>query len=198
MIFRVAILGHSQVPQAIPPIPGTDVRVFRVPEARLKKFEQYPKFQEALEWPHDLNIVFLGGNDIHLGGNRLSAPQITDKLVEIAERFYHLNQYTRLVYVEPREQHCQVLQDIYDGVVKEVNLSLRNHQKSGHAHFQLINLRSAYFDHSASGGAKFRFTPVTVIAKLIGAIQYDKRRHDYEERKRTQVNRHIIELLKQL
>ena len=63
MVYRVAIVGHSQVPKSIQAIENVEVRIYRKPGARLANFENYEEFQELFNWQHDLNIIFMGGSD---------------------------------------------------------------------------------------------------------------------------------------
>ena len=61
-MVKVAIVGHSQVPQEII-IPGVETRVFRKPGARIHDFHR-DLLPELLSFSADIIVIFLGGNDI--------------------------------------------------------------------------------------------------------------------------------------
>ena len=65
MVYRVAIIGHSQVPRNfIQAIDDVEVRIYRKPGARLAKFDVYEECQEPFNWHHEFNhIIFMGGID---------------------------------------------------------------------------------------------------------------------------------------
>ena len=102
MSFRVAIIGHSQVPTSFLAIPGIEIRIFRRSGAKLQYFSEYLEFQEVFTWPHDYNIVFLGGNDINVGPQSWSAARIARDLINLSWQFVELNQKVSLVLIEPR------------------------------------------------------------------------------------------------
>ena len=59
MVYRVAIVGHSQVPKSIQAIDGVETRIYRKPGARLAKFNEYEEYQELFNWQHDFNNIIL-------------------------------------------------------------------------------------------------------------------------------------------
>ena len=65
MVYRVAIIGHSQVPKSfMQAIEDVEVRIYRRPGARLAKFDVYEECQEPFNWHHEFNhIIFMGGSD---------------------------------------------------------------------------------------------------------------------------------------
>ena len=67
MTFRVAIVGHSQVPTYFPELDDVEVRIFRRSGAKLFNFDQYEEFEDLFSWNPHLTITFLGGNDISNG-----------------------------------------------------------------------------------------------------------------------------------
>lgn len=63
--FKVALVGHSQLPRQLNvDHRGVVVRSFRAPGARANEFQNIPRLQAALAWPHDLTILWLGSNDV--------------------------------------------------------------------------------------------------------------------------------------
>ena len=64
MVYRVAIIGHSQVPKNIQAIDDAEIRIYRKPGARLANFDEYEEYQELFNWHHEFNnIIFMGGSD---------------------------------------------------------------------------------------------------------------------------------------
>ena len=64
---QVAIVGHSLVPLNLRSVPGAEIRIFRAPGAKVANFESNRTLNAVLQWPHDLTIRFIGGNDIYDG-----------------------------------------------------------------------------------------------------------------------------------
>ena len=62
-MFKVAVVGHSLVPVAFPPLPGVEVQVFRKPGGKFLDLE-CREFAGVFSGRFDFLIVFLGGNDL--------------------------------------------------------------------------------------------------------------------------------------
>ena len=62
-MFKVAIVGHSQVPRQLHAI-DTTVRIFRAPGGRVSSFHSDSRLSSVLSWEHHLTFLWLGSNDV--------------------------------------------------------------------------------------------------------------------------------------
>ena len=64
-MYRVAIVGHSQVPRSfrVHSNPDIEIKIFRRPGGRISHIDE-PPLSDAFEYNPDLVFLFLGGNDI--------------------------------------------------------------------------------------------------------------------------------------
>ena len=62
-MYKVAIVGHSQVPVDLPEIPYVELKIFRKPGAKLEHVHESP-LGDVFNYRPDLCIVLMGGNDI--------------------------------------------------------------------------------------------------------------------------------------
>ena len=63
-MFRVSVLGHSNVPREPLEVYGCEVRTYRSPGAHAATFDENPTFRPVLEWQHELSVLFIGSNDV--------------------------------------------------------------------------------------------------------------------------------------
>ena len=172
MVYRVAIIGHSQVPKSIQAIEDVEIRIYRKPGARLAKFDEYEEFQELFNWHHDLNIVFIGGNDIP----SMPAKDIAEELIALARRFAALGQDVALVLIEPRKYtgFSQEYADQYNLELIRVNRKLKRLTQRQRACYSLINYTASPYHtgHTLDG---VHFTPLCkayIKAKMVGCIKH--------------------------
>ena len=62
MNFRVAIVGHSNVPTRISAVTGVDIKIYRKPGASIVDAYSEP-LSDVHRWQPHLIVLFLGGND---------------------------------------------------------------------------------------------------------------------------------------
>ena len=62
-MYKVAIVGHSQVPVDLPEIPFVELKIFRKPGAKLEHVHETP-LGYVFNFRPDLCIVLMRGNDI--------------------------------------------------------------------------------------------------------------------------------------
>ena len=62
-MYKVAIVGHSQVHVDLPEIPHVELKIFRKPGAKLEHVHETP-LGDVFNFRPDLCIVLMGGNDI--------------------------------------------------------------------------------------------------------------------------------------
>ena len=91
MVFRVAVLGHSQLPEEIPPIENCEFFVFKRSGARLD-FLDYPPLCHYFESRYDLAVMFLGGNDVteYIHNPLTLAHHIKNRLCQIRRNANHV------------------------------------------------------------------------------------------------------------
>ena len=175
MVYRVAIIGHSQVPRNfIQAIDDVEIRIYRKPGARLARFEDYEEFEEVFNWHHDLNIIFMGGNDIP----QMSAGDIAQQLIALAGRFVALGQDATLVLIEPRQYtgFSQEYADNYKLEMLRVNRKIKRKTQRNTACYTLINYTASPYQtgHRLDG---VHFTPLCqayIKAKMINCILHHK------------------------
>ena len=63
VLFKVALVGHSLIPRHLY-VDRCEIRIFRAPGARTHEFGRNDALRPALDWQHDLTILYLGGNDV--------------------------------------------------------------------------------------------------------------------------------------
>ena len=172
MVYRVAIIGHSQVPKSIQAIPDVEIRIYRKSGARLGNFENYEEFQELFNWHNDLNIIFLGGNDIP----SMPAKDIAEELIALARRFAALGQDVTLVQIEPRTYtgFSQEFADQYNVEMIRVNRKLKRLTQRQRACYSLINYTASpyHVGHTLDG---VHFQPLCkayIKAKMVGCINH--------------------------
>ena len=178
MVYKVAILGHSQVPRDFPEIAGVETRIFRKSGAKLNNF--YDTFEDVLYWQHNHTIIFLGGNDIGVGPNRWKPQQIATKLIEICWHFHNLGNAVSLVLIEPRNYFSDVYHKHYRNQADGVNRRLKRYSWHTEAPYHTINFSAVPFQRSHTiDGTHFRPLAIQhIIAKFKNAILWQKQKFD--------------------
>ena len=129
--FKVSIVGHSLVPPVLRvDCPRTVVRSYRAPGGRADRFDENETLRLALEWKHDLTVLWLGGNDVV----DTSDPQeIFDNLRAIITNLeVSCGSEVAIVLLEPRHQphHSPVSADRYRLISRGINRRLQRHFKT--------------------------------------------------------------------
>ena len=125
-MYRVSLIGHSNVPRDGIEAFGCEVRVYRSLGARAALFGENPVLQPVLGWQHELAILFLGSNDIT---PEVEAYEITDNIKAIVRQLEQCATKVALVLIEPRKivnpPPGKVDQGTYDRVSRSVNRKLQ-------------------------------------------------------------------------
>ena len=122
----VAIVGHSLVPPRLDYIEGAQVRIFRSPGAKALTFDSN-KISEVLNWPHDLTIIFLGGNDIY---DNCVPSKITNDIRSVIEQI-HSSCHSHIAFVliehrnPPPGNRFHVSASLYNRVANSINNRLK-------------------------------------------------------------------------
>ena len=172
MVFKVALVGHSQIPNTITPLRNTEVRVFKRPGGSVFQFEE-PPFSEVFDYRPDLVILFLGGNDVALYGDEHQ--RIVSKLKQILARLKELSNNVIFVTLErrnyPLNNRFGVVNEVYNRNRKKVNDKLRAflRRKS----IRQINVTAPWFSENLrSDGVHFNSSAaIEFRRKIILAIQ---------------------------
>ena len=180
MSYKVAILGHSQVPPIFPDIPGTDIRVFRKPGAHLRLVHEYPDFSSVFSWEHHHNIIFLGGNDIDIYPRAPTAEDLATQLIDLCRHFHALGQTNHLCEIEPRQYSHPPLQSAYNKIQHNVNRRLvRYARNNGHLYMPMHFNTRLYSEGHGRDGVHFTYTIKEHITdKMVHAIMYARERYD--------------------
>ena len=114
-MYKVALVGHSQIPIEMPEIPGTELRIFRQPGAKLEDIYK-PPLRDVFEYRPDLCILYLGGNDLALPNT--DRMEVMRKLREVLLSLKEVTKDLRWVNLEerfyPRRNRHQVIDSAYE------------------------------------------------------------------------------------
>ena len=170
-MFRVSLLGHSNVPREPLEAFGCEVRTYRSPGSHASTFDDNPTFRPALGWQHELSIVFLGSNDVKPD---VEVFQITENIKHVVHKLEQSAEKVAIVLLEPRiiknPAPGKPDQKTYNKVLKAVNRKLQRDLR-GH---DFINLTGPYFRNhlgpdgthwNAAGKARVRGTLRKYIEK---------------------------------
>ena len=176
MVYKVAIVGHSQVPMQFPNIPGVEVRIFRRPGAKLEAAYDYTEFRNAANWNHNHTILFIGGNDIGIGPLRQSVDQISTNLIQLCWHFHSSGSTVSLVLIEPRTFPVRAVHKNYKSQADRINRKLKRYARHSQAPYHTINLNATPFREGHTGdGTHFNAaTSQHIIAKMQNAILWQK------------------------
>lgn len=167
-MFRVAIVGHSQVPARLSEeVENTEIRIYRKPGARARNFEKEEKLNSVLEWKHDLTVVWLGSNDIDPDTR---TRELTDQILAVGKQIEQ-NCDSKVVLVEIENRVYQsrkevIANDRYKKIKRAVNVALMKSKQ-----FFCINFNSLKFTLGRDG---VHFEPESkkqVQQKLIRSIK---------------------------
>ena len=128
MVFRVAVLRHSQLPNEISQIEDCEFVVFKQSGARLD-FLDYPPLSSYFESRFDLVVMFLGGNDVieYIHNPLTLAQRIKNRLFQIRNNANHVafvNLESRDYEVRSRPRY-RITNEQYAEVSRVVNRSLK-------------------------------------------------------------------------
>lgn len=122
--FRVAIVGHSQVPTEIEHLPSAvELSIFRAPGAKAKSFFANERLMTVFNRRYDLVILWLGSNDIE---PQCRPRTIIEDLKRIVDQLLTTcTPKVKICQIEPRITHTRwrttVEQQTYNRIAKAVN-----------------------------------------------------------------------------
>lgn len=161
-MFKVAVVGHSQVPRSFDAVANTEVRLYRAPGARARNFFEDNRLNQVLEWKHDLTIVWIGSNDI----NPNTQPrELTDLILNIG-KVIEQNCCSKVIVVEIenrlyQSRHPIISSERYKKIKRSVNtLLLRSKQ------FLCINFNNLMFTLGRDG-VHFETSAKTLIKQKL-------------------------------
>ena len=99
MSFKVAVVGHSQVPVRIGSVDGAEIRVFRKPGGSIADIYRVPELSESFSYGQDLTILFIGGNDFPTN----SREQVTTDLLKLVHEYQQNGSRVAVFLIETRE-----------------------------------------------------------------------------------------------
>ena len=166
MVFKVAIVGHSQVPTSVPAFDGVEIRIFRRSGARLIHLEQSP-LRDVFEYRPNLCIFYMGGNDIAVSNVdcREVIKHIRDALLslkDIAQKVVFVNIEERRYAVGNRHG---VDTETYNTCRKWVNNNLRRFLRINH--IGTINVSGPWFASQSVDGVHFNKEAKRVLIRKI-------------------------------
>ena len=144
MPFKVAVVGHGQVPTTYETQPGVEIKVFRRPGALVEHMFQ-PPLSNVFAYKPDLVFLFLGANDI--AWHRHDPVYISNKLTDILARLTEVSTHVRFVNLErrhyPPSNHFNLSNSDYERCRRFVNQRMRRYCKW--AHILTVNITSLWF-----------------------------------------------------
>ena len=169
MVFRVALVGHSQLP-AIEDYDEVEFELFKIPGARIKDFK-YSERIRSNEW--DCVIIFLGGNDLC---DHHDADQVVNELLELVSeiqaRSIILTQIEKRTYSPARERRHGITTEQYNSLANVTNNKLKRRKRSLGT-FHLIHCPAGYNLDSRDGGIHFSETAArSLTTRYMGAIRH--------------------------
>ena len=153
MNFKVAIVGHSQVPVSIANIDGTEIRIFRQGGARIADIYAKPNLNESFSWGQDLTVLFIGGNDFPAN----SGENITTDLLKLVQDYQETGSKVAVFLIEPREYRIPNRFNITNEDYKRFQSYVNNRLKkvSSKRGFRTINVTRTVFETNRSDGVHF-------------------------------------------
>lgn len=152
---RVAVVGHSLVPRDLGYIRGAEIKIFRSPGARVSNFEN-GTLSEVLRWPHDLSILFLGGNDIYDGCVPSRIARDIKRMIELVHE--HCGSQIAFVLLEhrnpPTRNRFNVSADQYNRVANNINNRLKRKYKNK-SYIRFLSVGAKPFQRGVTDGVHF-------------------------------------------
>ena len=133
-MFKVALVGHSQVSTALDLPDGIELSIFRSPGAKARTFFRNPRLTRVLRNKYDLVILWLGSNDIKPS---CRVREIVQDLKAIVVRLeLGCASRVKVCLIEPRHPDRReplpvVDQETYDKVRKGINNNLQKRALKG-------------------------------------------------------------------
>lgn len=166
-MFKVALVGHSQVPSTFEAPEGAEVRIFRRRGGLIQHFNQSP-LVDVYAYNPDLIILFLGSNDVlHYANNWLLLVQglrdILYNLTSVCPRVW-------TVTIERRKFTSNHLSLLYESCRKKINRKLRKYIRN--MNVRMVNITSTWFlDNLSTDGVHFNAqAKQEIISKFNGVI----------------------------
>ena len=154
MSIKVAILGHSQVPQTFH-VQNSEISIFRRSGACIHHFDESP-LRDILEDRFDLVFLFLGGNDIR--ADLYDCKPVIVGLKGILLRLKEISKEVRFVAIERRHYSVNnrfgVENAQYEHDRRRINNNLRKF--CGRQNIRIVNTTTRWFsDHLGKDGVHF-------------------------------------------
>lgn len=147
MVFRTAIVGHSQIPTSIPWTDDIEYHVFRKSGGVIRDLQEAP-LNRVYETRFDLIVVFLGGNDIiaHVQYPSSLASRLRDILLDFSRRAGAVAFVAIEDRTYPPQSRFNITTEEYKAVQRRVNNNLRRFCRSKLIH--VININRHIFAHN--------------------------------------------------
>ena len=169
MVYKVALVGHSQLPY-IEDYDDVEFERFKRGGARIETFTKGNDFSRICSDEWDCVIIFLGGNDLcdHHDAS-LMVRDLLDFVSKIQAQTIFVTEVEKRFYKRNLEIQYNTTTQQYTGLANTANHQLRRRAKA--KTFRLIHLPSSYNLNSRDGGIHFGDLAVrSLISKYIGNI----------------------------
>lgn len=174
MISKVVkIVGHSLVPSFIEPVEGTSIEIFRSPGAKVSTFQSNQLLSNVLTIPHDLTILFIGGNDIH---NNCTPSLISSNIEHLIEQVHsYCGSFIYFVLLEHRDppigNRFNIDADQYNRVANNINKRLKRKYKNA-SYVKFLSVSAKPFQRGVTDGIHFdRESEIHLRRKLRNTIK---------------------------
>lgn len=170
-LYTVAIGGHSQTPDIT--LPNTDISLCRLSGGKLVDFWSHATFQRMRCEPHDLSILFLGGNDIYDG---CYPSEIVSDILKIGDHLKLLNKAVVITLIEPRHyapgNRFGVSSETYERVSRSVNRKLLKLLKKRNIGVINLGARPFKLGHKSDGVHFNALTAIHVRSKFRNCVEH--------------------------
>lgn len=154
----IAVVGHSLVPRSIKPVDGAKISIYRAPGAKACNFESNEALSSVLSFPHDLTIIFIGGNDIY---NNCTPSYITHNIQTLIEQVHdYCHSHICFILLESRHppvgNRFNIDAEQYNKVANNINNRLKRKYKNK-TYVQFLSVGAKPFQHGVTDGVHFDF-----------------------------------------
>ena len=151
--FKVAVVGHSQVPNRIHSVPNCHIRVFRKPGAQIRDIYENPNLSESFTWGQDLTILFIGGNDFPVNDRS----KVTADLLNLVSEYQALNSKVAVFLIESRDyrpnNRFRVTNEQYKDFQNYVNNRIK--RQAPRRQYRTINITRTVFEVNRRDGIHY-------------------------------------------
>ena len=169
MVFKVALVGHSQLPY-IEDYDDVEFEQFKKGGARIEDFTKGSNYERICSDEWDCVILFLGGNDLcdHHDASQM-VTELMNFVDDIRAPLKLVTEIEKRTYSRRLGEQHNITNEQYRRLAACANNKLKHRKNSGA--FQLIHTPSSYNNNTRDGGIHFgEIAERSLITRYVGAI----------------------------